>query len=173
MIIPQTSTDWKFDKNWSDRFLPNIKRILGEYLISTAPIEEDAQRNTDLIVLTMAAVRIGCRIRRHNYLARYADEFTIRSDRPSGTKTELAKIIEGWGDYFFYGFSNEDETDLVAWFIGDLKAFRIYWSTQLVNNQGRMPGIEQPNGDGSSHFRAFKIGDLPNSFIIARKSTNG
>ena len=63
--------DWKEDKKWSDRFLVEIKRILGEHLISEPPIEEDMQHNTDLIVLRLNAVRIACRIRTYGYFAAY------------------------------------------------------------------------------------------------------
>ena len=118
-------TDWKADKRWSDRFLPEIKAILGTHLIGEPPVEEDAERNTDLMVLKMEAVRIGCRIRRHKYLVAFGNEFTIRAGRPSGAKTELAKIVEGWGDYFFYGFSNAEHHELAAWFLGDLRVFRL------------------------------------------------
>lgn len=40
-----------------------IKSVLGMRLIGEPPIEEDRERNTDLIVLKMEAVRVGCRIR--------------------------------------------------------------------------------------------------------------
>jgi hypothetical protein len=123
---------WQADKRWSDKFLRDIKRILGEHLIGEPPMEEDAERNTDLIVLRMDAVRIGCRVRKHKYRDSYQDEFTIRAGRPSGVKTELAKIIEGWGDYFFYGFSNEDETGLAlgvpARTVADWCRFETRWA---------------------------------------------
>lgn len=158
-------TAWQHDKRWSDRFLTEMKSILGIYLIGEPPVEEDQERNTDLMVLRMDAVRIGCRIRRHNYL-NYADEFTIRAGRPSGVKTELTKIIEGWGDYFFYGFSDKQEQHLAHWILGDLKAFRIWYSRALANNQGQAPGMRQTNGDMSSFFYAFKWADIP-GFIVA------
>jgi hypothetical protein len=69
------------DKRWSDRFLPEIMGILGKHLISEPPVEEDAERNTDLMVLRLEAIRIGCRIRKHKYLDKYGDEFTIRAGR--------------------------------------------------------------------------------------------
>lgn len=158
------NADWK----WADKFLPDIKRILGECLIATAPIEDDAERNTDLIVLKLDAVRIGCRIRRYSYLLRYPDEFTIRAGRPSGAKTELAKIIEGWGDYFFYGFANETESGLARWTLGNLKVFRLWFNRYMATNHGMLPGIEQFNGDGSSVFRAFSWCELPDEFIVER-----
>ena len=159
---------WTQDKHWSDKFLPAIKRNLGEHLIGEPPIEEDQERNTDLIVLKMEAVRIGCRIRRYDYLERYGDEFTIRAGRPSGIKTELTKIIEGWGNYLFYGFSNEQETALIKWTILDLNVFRLWFNRKLALNKGNIPGIGKENTDNSSFFLAFKIIDLPENFIIAQ-----
>ena len=124
--------DWERDKEWTDRLLPRIKRILGEHLIGSAPVEDDAERNTDLIVLRLDAVRIACRMRTYDYYLRYSDEFTIRAGRPSGMKTELAKILEGWGNYFFYGFASQDKTNLVKWTLGDLNAFRIYFQRKTA-----------------------------------------
>lgn len=162
---------WQDAKTWSDQYLPHVKRILGEYLIGEAPIQDDAERNTDLIVLTLSAVRIGCRIRRRSYLERYGDEFTIRASLPSGNRTELSKIIEGWGDYFFYGIVADDDdasSGFAAWLLGDLNAFRRWHAQQLFVNRGILPGALQKNGDGSSQFRAYKIDAMPNSFIVAR-----
>lgn len=156
---------WEQDKRWSDRFLHEIKGYLGQSLIGEPPIEEDQQRNTDLVVLRMDAVRIGCRVRKFSQIG-YAHEFTIRSGRPSGVKTELTKIIEGWGDYFFYGFANEADTALCQWLIGDLKAFRIWYSRSLAKNQGKPPGSQQQNHDGSSSFYAFRWQAIP-GFVIA------
>ena len=115
---------WQEDKRWSDGLLPQVKRILGEYLIGEAAYEEDRDHNTDLIVLCIEPVRIACRIRRHGYLRRYPDQFTVRSGRPSGAKSELAKIMDGWGDYMFYGFADPEETRLVSWVLLDLLEFR-------------------------------------------------
>lgn len=161
-------SDWKRDKRWSDKFLRDIKRILGEHLIGEPPQEEDSERNTDLMVLRMDAVRIGCRIRKHQYIARYGGEFTIRAGRPSGAKTELTKIIEGWGDYFFYGFANEDDTGLSGWALADMNVFRIWYNRQLVRlPAGVTPGISKQNADGSSHFASFRWCDMPAQFVIA------
>lgn len=160
---------WRKDKAWSDRFLPQIKRILGEHLIGEPPVEEDAERNTDLIVLRMDAVRIGCRVRTNQYLTRYGDEFTIRAGRPSGAKTELTKIIEGWGDYFLYGFSDATDADLCQWMLGDMRVFRLWFNRYLVANNGNIPGVVQNNHDGSSYFIAFSIAALPAEFVVARQ----
>jgi hypothetical protein len=162
--------DWKNDKKWSDKFLPEIKSILGVHLIAEPPSEEDAERNTDLMVLKLEPIRIGCRIRKHEYAKKYGNEFTIRSGRPKGTKTELMKIIEGWGDYFFYGFATENEESLSAWFIGDMKVFRSWFVSSIARlPAGEYPGASNSNKDMSSDFLAFPIHDLPSGFVVARK----
>jgi len=116
----------------------------------------------------MEAVRIGVRIRQQEYLDKYGDEFTIRSGRPSGRKTELTKIVEGWGDYFFYGFGNYETRELVRWTIGNLNVFRLYFNRYLAShNKGEYPGKAKNNTDGSSSFMAFNINDMPDGFIIA------
>lgn len=154
------------NKRWSDKFIPYIADAIGRVLIVPAPFEEDAQRNTDLVVLRMDSVRIGCRVRRHEYFNNYSDEFTIRASLPSGTKTELTKIIEGWGDFFFYGFSNADETGLEKWTLADFNVFRLWFNRHLFSNKGQLPGKPRTNNDKSSDFMVFKWEDLPGDFIV-------
>lgn len=159
---------WEQDKRWSDRFLHEIKGILGQHLIGEPPVQEDQERNTDLIVLKMDAVRIACRIRKYSYWLQYQNEFTIREGRPSGFKTELTKIIEGWGDYLFYGFADAGESSLFFWRLLDLKVFRIELFRKLAQSPVRsLPGVAKANGDKSSTFRAFSIPDFPKTITVA------
>lgn len=154
-------------KSWTDALLPRVKQVIANYLITEAPFEEDARHGTDLIVLTLEAKRIAVRLRRAQYAARYGDQFTIRSSRPSGNETELSKIVSGWGDYLFYGFEHADDPlSLSRWLLGDLKVFRLWHSMQL--GMRRRPWMPQANGDGSSEFHAYRVADLPPDFIIAR-----
>ena len=103
-------TAWERDKQQTDPYLPMVKAICGLYLLGDAPVEEDRERNTDLLVLTARGVRIAVRLRRPEAWKGgtprqpWCQEFTIRDARPQGTKTEWAKMQDGWGDYFFYGF---------------------------------------------------------------------
>lgn len=152
---------------WQRAFIPHMKEIAGRHLIGEAPAYEDARHNTDLIVLKLDAVRIACRVRRASYRERYGNEFTIRATRPSGTQTELAKILEGWGDYVLYGFEGTEDR-LSAWMLGDLRIFRLWFVRYLAAHQGNTPGQERANGDGSSRFRSFQVSDLPDDFIVAR-----
>lgn len=161
--------DVAHDFNWGRQFLPEVRSILGRYLIAEAPFDEDAQRATDLIVLRLEAVRIAVRIRRAEHEASYGGEFTLRASRPSGAETELAKVIAGWGDYMFYGFGGDDGR-LGAWVLGDLRVFRLWHASQMMRLPERQfPGKALPNRDGSSTFHAFRIDDLPSSFAVARK----
>lgn len=157
-----------FDKDfdWQRGLIPDIKRVLANYLIAEAPADEDMRHNTDLIVLKLDTIRVACRVRTNGYLQRYPDEFTIRASRPSGAETELSKMLAGWGDYIFYGFASPDGTQLAAWMLGDLKVFRLWHSRELW--AGRKPGKPQRNGDGSSSFHAYRISDLPDEFVKAR-----
>ncbi len=157
---------WDEDKKWSDIFLDEIKQILGLHLIGEPNTEEDQLRNTDLIVLIMASVRIACRIRRQKYIEEYGNEFTVRCGRPSGYKTELTKIIEGWGDYFFYGFGCEETGKLIRWTLADLKVFRGAFMRLIY--AGKNPK-EMKNKDDSSNFMCFSWVDFPNNLIVASK----
>jgi len=153
---------WASDKRWSDRFIPQLKRIAGGYLMEVANEEEDQTHNTDLIVLSMRAKRVACRVRQYRYLARYGDEFTIRCNRPSGVETELDKILAGWGDYLLYAFADQSERTLVRWHWVDLCRLRLWC---LMSDP--MPGIVKPNGDGSSLFRVFSTRAMPPRIVLA------
>lgn len=151
-------TGWQEDKRWSDRFLIQIKRILGELFIGEANEEEDQKHNTDLIVLCIESIRVGCRVRKAYYLDKWPNDFTIRCARPSGTPTELEKMLDGWGDYFFYGFADEQEKNITAWRVITLERLRAYIAWYLKTN-GTMPGLVQENRDSSSSFRSFNSSD--------------
>jgi len=159
---------WERDKAISDKYLDEIKQILGLHLIGEPPIEEDQERNTDLMVLKLDAVRVACRIREysHYFIGNRCNEFTIRSSRPSGMKTEFRKIVEGWGDYLFYGFGDESGLRLYHWHLIDLAVFRVYLLNMAMH--GIIPS-EIPNKDGSSSFRAFDINRFPEALIVAKK----
>jgi hypothetical protein len=145
---------WQSDKGWSDRFIPEIKRHCADVILNEAPLEEDQKHNTDLIVLKGGETRIACRIRRHKYIS-YKDDFTVRFARPNGTPTEFDKVISGWGDYFFYGFSDEEEKSLAHWWIMDLRVFRNWLVWYLLSSGGNLPGVSRDNFDGSSSFLAI------------------
>ena len=152
-----TSTPvWKIDKAWTDRLLPEVARHCAPFLIQPATEEEDKHEATDLRVLVARDVRIGVRLRRYQYARGYGHEITIRASRRSGVTTEFAKIMQGWGDYFFYGFADPTERTLVQWSLYDLKEVRrILWTeTQRYGASAIRPYL-RGNRDGGSKFYAL------------------
>jgi len=140
--------DWK----WSDRFMPEVKAILGRYLLTTAPLSVDRHEACDIIAQNLS---IAVRIRRQAY-RQYQTQFTLRSSRDSGSKAELEKIVEGHGDFLFYAFeSAERPGTLETWHLISLPAFRAH----LIRRAEIRSGVRS-NGDGTS-FRWFDLKSFP------------
>jgi hypothetical protein len=161
---------WQDDKGWSDQFMPDIKGVLGQHLLGEASREDDAKHATDLVVLQMKDLRIGVRMRRRKYAenARYVEQFTIRTERRSGVDTELGKIIDGWGDYMFYGFEGEHDGRLGIWHLIDLKRFRRGYMRLLSEcAPGVFPGEQIKNSDGGSCGCAFSYDWFAPELVVA------
>lgn len=152
-------------KQWSDQFILEVKSLLGMYLISTAALEDDRERATDLIVLSLGAMRIAVRIRDFDkYYKSYGNQFTIRSRGRGGAKTELQKIVDDeWGDYFFYGFADDEIGLIKCWTICRLDVFRNCYHPRTL------PGIERENAGYDTCFKAFYWKWFPPEFVIAQE----
>lgn len=154
------------DRLWSDQYLPAVRALVGPLLLVPAPLERDANEATDLIVMRARDMTIGVRLRRPGYAGRYPGQFTIRSHRTSGAKTELAKIIEGWGDWLFYGHANE-ANGISEWVLIDLHHLRaafIRKPSLLRHFDGAMCG-QKSNSDGTS-FVWFDARQLPAEVVV-------
>lgn len=146
------------DREWSDRFIPAMKQIIGPHLLEPAPNEWDIGKATDLVVLQARNVCIAARVRRHGYADRYPFEFTVRSHRDSGARTELQKVVDGWGDWLFYAHSDATERTFDRWWLVDLRAFR---AALIRDARGECIRYSQKsNGDGT-HFVAFDLRSFP------------
>ena len=62
---------YRQNREWSDRFLPEIKRLIGPHLLNTAPDQHDWHQATDLMMLDARDLRIGARVRRPGYADRH------------------------------------------------------------------------------------------------------
>lgn len=111
---------WTYDKSWGEEYNKEIKCILGMVLFQNASVLEDVTFATDIKI---GATSIAVRMRRSRWLGK-SDEFTIRWKRPSGAKTECQKIMEGYGDFLFYGFESECGRHVGLWKIIDLELLR-------------------------------------------------
>ena len=161
---------WQHDKEWSDQFMPDIKAVLGQNLLGDASREEDTKHATDLVVLRMKDVRIAVRMRRRRYSENqhYVGQFTIRTERSSAVKTELAKVIEGWGDYYFYGFEGMQDGRLGVWHLIDLKEFRLGFMRLLFKSEKEeLPGERIDNADGKSFGHGFSYNLFSPDLVVA------
>lgn len=147
------------DRSWSDLMIGEIRAIVGPHLLQPTSFKMDTEQAADLFVFTAKDMTIAARVRRPGYADRYPFEFTIRSARDSGATTELSKIIDRWGDWFFYGHASE--TDHIGrWWLIDLHAFR----AALIRHN-RIDGVcllslKKDNGDGT-HFIAYDLRSFP------------
>lgn len=147
------------DREWADRFIPKVKQIVGPHLLGEAANEIDVSQATDLMILTARDMRIAARVRRYGFAQKYLYEFTIRSRRENGAKTELAKIVDGWGDWFFYGHADICEVFIEYWWLIDLHSFRAALIRNSMNGTGLISG-DKKNGDGT-FFKWFDLRSFP------------
>lgn len=145
--------DYSRDRAWSDQYIPHMKQIIGPHLLVESSFDVDTKRASDLVLMQAASLMIACRVRRPGYADRYPNQFTLRYARDSGVETEYSKVVNGWGDWMFYGHADKDEAGKInRWMLINLRHFR----AQLINDHSRRTirnGIT-PNGDGT-HFRWF------------------
>lgn len=146
--------NWKRDKAWADKYLPEIKwvirRIAGEIIdIRIADDNEDQKQATDYVV-TVSSGDIGCRVRRWQYWDKYK-EVTFRSSRPSGYETEVSKIKSGNSRWYLY-----------AWVLpcGKFGAW-VFLDMDVVRESGVLENRREiSNFDRSSKFIAIPITEL-------------
>lgn len=159
-------TDYEKDRRWSDKHIPQIKELVGPLLLSPASFDEDIKHATDLMILDARDKRIAARVRRPGYYEKYPNDFTIRSARKNGQPTELQKMIDGFGDWFFYGHEGEDGR-IKNWMLLDLHV----WRAQLIAWGKARDGWtkyarEQTNKDNATSFFSFMVLDFPESILI-------
>jgi len=151
-LYEDTERDWE----WANQFFNSISDILKIYFgyntqIIVAPKELDLEKATDYL-LDMDSSHIACRIRKMEYHEKFAD-ITIRSFRSSGATTELEKLANGFGDYYFYGWG--DPPYITYFEIINLHKIRPLIKQLFVQVQsGKIKEI--PNTDGRTRFVTIK-----------------
>lgn len=153
---------YRENRSWSDRYIPEIKRIVGPLLLEPSSFDVDTKEATDLIVLTARDMRIAARVRRPEYCRdRYAQQFTIRL-HSNGHKTEWQKIVyEGWGDWLFYGFAADEGVAFQRWYVINLDIFRGHHGINA-----RIKSETCNNGDGT-RLRAYDLPSFDPEILIA------
>jgi hypothetical protein len=161
---------YRTDRKWSDQFIPEIRRIVGEHLLVETPAAVDRTQAADLMVFSARSLTVAARVRRHVYYARYATEFTVRAERDSGARSEHEKLIDGWGDWMLYAFADAQETALCAWMLLDLNAWRAAVSRH-AHGAIRLRCGQTRNGDGTG-FRWYDVRSFPSEprLVIAHEA---
>lgn len=157
------SPDYYTDRSFSDRYISQAFDILrslpaGLFVnFEEASFEADVKEATDVIAIANGKYRIPMRFRRPYKTYR---DLTMRSSRPTGIKTELQKIKEGFGDYYFYGWTKGDT--IIEWMLVDLDKLR---ASGLLEK----PRREIPNPDGTRFITIGHSELEEHSCIIASK----
>jgi len=156
--------DWQARKQAVDRYTPEIKAYLAAAFIIESPVRIDENEATDLMVFDVRPYRVGCRVRDFWYWKseRFRNQFTVRSSLQSGSKTELSKILDGWGDFMFYAFADQASIHIHAAVLLDLRVFRA--SVELPQIQYTI----ETNKDGKSSFHAYQIASFPPELVRSK-----
>lgn len=147
-------SDYKTDREWSDRYIPAIREIVGPMLLVPSSDLIDKTQAADLIILKARDMTVAARIRRPGYFDKYPFDFTIRSQRDSGAETEITKIINGFGDWMLYGHAAESNDSIAKWMLIDLDALR---ASLIRNPYGRSRLESQQSNRDGTHFVAFDV----------------
>lgn len=151
--MPSWKENYKRNVKLALDHMPTVKRLILENLpllidIDTASPKRDMEEATDLI-LSIRGGDIGVRIRANDCWRR---DWTVRSIINWAERTEIDKLREGFGDWYFYGWSEDNIGALKAWILIDLKKVRDCGLLDTVRN-------DIPNGDGT-FFRAYTYKEL-------------
>lgn len=159
---------YNHQREWSDRFIPHIKEIVGPQLLETASTFEDVHHVTDFCVLGMESKRVACRVRQACYADRYPYDVTLRtSAKGDHTETEFQKVVKGWGDIMFYGFQSPDDADRIGrWVLGDMHALRQHLYQQAASGVALQ---HRENYDGTT-FVVINYRDVQD-FVVASSHT--
>lgn len=134
-----------FVKNFAFQkpYLPEVADILRQHIhklilqqrisFRVGTLEEDMKHATDMVLeITSLDMTIAVRLRRSEK-CKWRD-FTIRSKVPSGYKTEIDKLREGFARWYFYGWVNQSSIQQYA--IIDLDKLR--QDTDLLQRSWRL-----------------------------------
>jgi len=134
------SSDYYTDRSFSDKYISqafDILRSLPANLFvdfEEASFKADTKEATDVIAIANGRYRIPMRFRRSHKAYR---DLTIRSSRPTGIRTELQKIKGGFGDYYFYGWTEGDT--VIEWMLVDLDKLRASGLLEKSRKEIRSP----------------------------------
>jgi len=143
---------YEIDRLWADGFTLQLVDIIRQNAMHIIDIREsvlgdDISNATDMVV-SVTGGDIAVRIRRNQTPFR---DFTLRSQRISGAKTELQKIRDGFADWYLYAWTDKDI--ISEWILIDLKILRESGILDVARTEIR-------NIDGKTSFIVIPVREL-------------
>ena len=152
--------DLQLNIEFQHRLLPQVNRILTEqarYMVrfELAGEVQDTKQATDMVMTIAGGTTIAVRIRRPMPTGKVYRDLTIRAQMASGAETEYHKIKAGWGDWYFYAWTNEPTPGLIdEWILVDLHKMR---TAKLFDTPRK---LWENKGAGDSKFYAYGLQEL-------------
>ena len=158
--------DFDAQFEWQAKYANQVVRIIAPYLIKVADPEVDKKENGDFQISFPRNGTVGCRLRKPD-MARYVGEVTFRSRARNGGKTEITKIIDGYGDYFFYGHVNNASV-IWHWYLIDYTKLRALFirRRELIDHA---KANQVTNRDGTK-FIVFNVEEQLPEAVIAQST---
>ena len=149
-------SEFKEQWDWQEQKYQEIIQILQRHLsyivsIRVADKEEDTRQATDMVIEVETGT-VCVRIRSHGSHKDKYRGLTIRTKSAGNGKTEIHKLREGFGKYYFYAWA--DESDVLAeWVLIDIDKVR---DAGLLDE----PVCQIPNRDGCTRFMEISMNQL-------------
>lgn len=153
------------DKAWADTYMGQVRAIIeanaGKVTtVRIATASEDLEEATDCVLEVEGSGKIAVRVREARFLRKFRD-VTIRSHRPSGAPTELAKLKAKLVRWYLY-----------CWVEGGRIAVWVLWDVHRAVDHGLFEKrAERRNSDGT-RFIGVPIEDLRNTRCIRATSAS-
>jgi hypothetical protein len=144
---------------WQSQFADQVVRIIAPYLITVSRPHVDKNENGDFEIVFPRNGTVGCRLRTPD-CERFVGDVTFRARSKNGGKTEMTKIVEGYGDFFFYGHVNKQNT-IWHWYLLDYTKLRAIFIRRpyLLHKQ------QIQNRDGTKFIVFNAENEIPEAII--------
>jgi hypothetical protein len=146
---------------WQAKFVDQVVGLVAPSIINVSSAHVDRNENGDFEISFPRNGTIGCRLRKPDQ-SRFVGDVTFRSHSRFGGKTEISKIIDGYGDFFFYGHVNEQDV-IWHWYLIDYTKLRALF----VRRPGLLRRDPICNRDGSK-FLVYRAEDELASAVLAK-----
>jgi hypothetical protein len=151
---------YRKDRAWVEGLKAEVVAILTRHLdrivsVRVASDEEDTKRATDMVV-EVAGGTVAVRVR--DWVRDFRD-WTIRTRRRSGARTEMAKLKEGFANWYLYGWCKPDGR-IGDYVLIDLAAVRTHGLLDI-------PRREQSADGWQTAFVAIPVPELRNATCLA------